>query len=42
MYDASDVWHDLYIIKRYHDYKIICYHFVVEQSHEIQIIVGEL
>jgi hypothetical protein len=42
MYDASNVGHELYIIKRYHDYKIICDCSVVEQSHEIHIIVGEL
>jgi hypothetical protein len=42
MYSASDAGHELYIMEKYHDYKMPDNHLVVEQAHEIQLIVGDL
>ena len=41
-YGASDAIHELYVMERYHDFKMADNHSVVEQAHEIQFIVGEL
>jgi hypothetical protein len=41
-YNASDVGHVLYIMEKYHDYKMADNCSVVEQAHKIQLIVGDL
>jgi hypothetical protein len=41
-YSASDAGHELYIMEKYHDYKMADNCSVVEQAHEIQLIVGDL
>ena len=41
-FGASDARHELYVTERYHDYKMVDNHGVIEQAHEIQVIVGEL
>jgi hypothetical protein len=41
-YGASDAGSDLYIMKRFHDYKMVDNRSIVEQAHEIQCIAKEL
>jgi hypothetical protein len=42
MYTESDVGRELYVNEQYHEYRMVQDCFVVEQSHEIQLLVGEL
>jgi hypothetical protein len=41
-YSASNAGHELYIMEKYHDYKMVDNRSVVEQAHEIQLIVRDL
>jgi hypothetical protein len=42
MYAESDAGHELYVNDQYHEYKMVDDRYVVEQAHEIQLLVGEL
>jgi len=41
-FGAADAAHKLYVMEKYHDFKIVENHSVVEQAHEFQLIVREL
>jgi hypothetical protein len=41
-YDAIDVGSELYIMESFHDYKMVNNRSVVEQAHEVQVLVKEL
>jgi hypothetical protein len=41
-YDATKVGSELYTMESFHDFRIVNNHYVVEQIHEIQILVKEL
>jgi hypothetical protein len=42
MYTESDAGRELYVNEQYHEYRMLDDHSVVEQAHEIQLLVGEL
>jgi hypothetical protein len=42
MYTESNAGRELYINKQYHEYKMVDDRSVLEQAHEIQLLVGEL
>jgi hypothetical protein len=42
MYTKSDAGRELYVNEQYHEYKMVDDHSVMEQAHEIQLLVGEL
>ena len=41
-YDATDAGSELYIMESFHDYKMVNNCSVVEQAHEVQVLVKEL
>ena len=41
-YDATDADSELYIMESIHDYKMVNNRSVVEQAHEVQVLVKEL
>jgi hypothetical protein len=41
-FGVCDVGHELYVIKRYHGYEMANSYDVIDQAHEIQLIVVEL
>ncbi|CAO2048019.1 unnamed protein product [Urochloa humidicola] len=41
-YDATDVGSELYLMKSFHDYRMVNNRSVVEQAHEVQCIVKDL
>ena len=41
-YGASDAGNELYIMERFHDYKMVANRSVVEQAHEVQRLAKEL
>jgi hypothetical protein len=41
-YDATDAGSELYTMESFHDFTMVNNRFVVEQTHEIQILVKEL
>jgi hypothetical protein len=42
MYNKSYAGRELYVNEQYHEYKMVDDRFVVEQAHEIQLLVGNL
>jgi hypothetical protein len=42
MYTESDAGREFYVNEQYHEYRTVDDHSVVEQSHEIQLLMGEL
>jgi len=41
-FSASDAGRELYVMEQYHDFRIVDNRSVVEQAHELQLIVREL
>ena len=41
-YDATDAGNELYTMESFHDYRMVNNRSVVEQAHEIQVLVKEL
>jgi len=41
-FGAADAGHELYVMEKYHDFKMVENRSVVEQAHEFQLIVREL
>ena len=41
-YDATDAGSELYTMESFHDFRMVNNHSVVEQAHEVQVLVKEL
>ena len=41
-YDARDASNELYVMESFYDYRMVNNHSIVEQAHEVQVLVKEL